>query len=161
MDFSDSDDELVLAQIQSGERDVLGFDGTPRQLETQRQIENMAVDMYPYVEELIDSYAEWSSNRYASIHLMTRSISTIDTYHNNGKIATVTGQGINLAGDLLMIGGLLAMPFTGGASAILVASSLTMNAIGEATVQGTKWEVKQLINKEMKKAEKLLEIDEE
>lgn len=67
------------------------------------------------------------------MHIVDRAIATIDYHNGNGQVATVTGASLGVAGGMAVVGGLLAAPFTGGASLAVIGAGAATSLVGAGT----------------------------
>lgn len=139
--------------------DNLEFQGTPEQLAALEEVKQIAHRFEELVDELKNSYCDFEKARNHTMFLLDSSISTIDWHQNNSNVATVAGASAGVVGGMLVVGGLCAAPFTGGASLAAVGAGGAMSAAGAGTQIGNALTVNKLISDEMNKAQEELQRD--
>ena len=79
-------------------------------------------------------YKDFVEARKNTLKVLDEKIAHIDDVAEDGEIVNVVGSGAGVLGGLAVIGGILAAPFTAGASAaIAVAGGTALGVAGAAT----------------------------
>ncbi|XP_067903663.1 apolipoprotein L6-like [Heterodontus francisci] len=125
--------ETSLTQMPKKHSDYCKEDGEPipeelwEQLKT--ELEKRAEDCRSFVKQ----FPDWRDQIRGYIKELQEIADSVDEYHRSSTIASVTGASAAVVGGALSLSGIIASPFTSGASLGLTAVGAGVSATGAAT----------------------------
>jgi len=131
-------DALIIPDLNPRE-----FDQIVNEVADQEQsdkIKSLAIDQMEYlkkVKAIKDLFWRFVHERDEVISKILSCVKNIEEHNHNSKIAKTSGNGAGIFGGALFLGGLLAAPFTAGASLAASAAGAGISAAGGATSIGT------------------------
>mmetsp|Transcript_51684 Transcript_51684/g.109797 ORF Transcript_51684/g.109797 Transcript_51684/m.109797 type:complete len:462 (-) Transcript_51684:458-1843(-) len=132
---------------------------SPEGKELQKMIEEIGKEF----AECYGNVYEWFENlylfRFGTLQVLDKIMDRIEEHHRNDQIANTAGSAAGIVGGCLMVGGLVAAPFTAGASLVAVGAGGAISGAGAATSIGADMISGKLIGDEAKSAHRHIEND--